>query len=363
MGILSALLGDSNPAAKWAQQNRGWVGQIGAGIAAGPTFEQGLANAAMMGPQGQRIDDAYAAAEAEKAARQDQINQTSEYLAKTFPDLAQAVSAGMPLDSAWNEAMKRSQPGYGQTATGDNLMSVGGHIYDKASGQWISPPSSADNRQNVSLTGQWARDAQGNPVYLQPSSTGEMVQAQVPEGVQLLGPFDVSADRAAGGAFGKQTGGAQFDLPSAKLIASQTIGALNDIRAEKKGMEEQFGNILGVPQQMTPAYPGSDKAKFQVAVQRGTDRAFLEAREMLRGGGQITDFESRKAETAITSMQLAMEKGDKAQFEKALNDFEQAVKDGVAKLESQASAMPGYGSAPVAAPTAGADYKTKYGLE
>jgi hypothetical protein len=163
------------------------------------------------------------------------------------------------------------------------------------------------------------------------------------EGFQPLGPYDTNALKAAGTAFGKGTGGAQFDAPGAKLIADQTIKALDDIRAEKKGMEEQFGNILGVPQQMTPAWPKSDKAKFQVAVQRGTDRAFLEAREMLRGGGQITDFESRKAETAITSMQIAMEKGDQAQFEKALDDFEQAVKDGVSKLESQAGAMPGYG--------------------
>ena len=65
-------------------------------------------------------------------------------------------------------------------------------------------------------------------------------------------------------------------------------------------MDEQFGNILGVPQQMLPTIPGTERAQFQVAVDRGVNRAFLEAREVLRGGGQITDFESRKAETAIT---------------------------------------------------------------
>lgn len=117
MSILAALLGKDNPAAQWAMQNRGWKSAIGAGLAAGPTFEQGLANAAQMGPQGQMADDAYRVAEEEKAARAAQINQTAQYLANTFPDLAEAVNAGMPLDSAWNEAMKRSQPGYGAVDT------------------------------------------------------------------------------------------------------------------------------------------------------------------------------------------------------------------------------------------------------
>jgi hypothetical protein len=340
MGILSALLGDANPAAVWAAQNRGWLGQVGAGFGSGTSFSDGLAQAAAMGPQGQRVDDAYRVAEEQKAERQRAINQTSEYLRNTFPDLAEAVNAGMPMDAAWNEAMKRKQPGYG--AGGDNLMSVGGHLYDKASGQWISPPAT-DNRQNVSLTPQWGQDANGNWVMLQPSSTGELVQSAVPDGVKLVNPFDLNAQKAGGTVFGKEAGGAQFDLPGVRLMAEQTKTAINDIRAESKGMEEQFGNILGIPQQMTPALPSSDKAKFQVAVQRATDRAFLEARELLRGGGQITDFESRKAETAITSMQLAMEKGDKAQFQKALADFEKAVDDGVKKLEQQAGAMPSYG--------------------
>jgi hypothetical protein len=299
--------------------------------------------------QGAQVDSAYRVAEEEKAARAAQINQTAQYLAQTFPDLAEAVNAGMPMDAAWSEAMKRKQPGYGQTG-GDNLMSVGGHIYDKASGQWISPPETAGNRQNISLAGQWGRDATGKPVFLQPSSTGEMIPAQVPEGVTLMGPYDVSADRSAGGTFGRNTGGAQFDLPSAKLIGQQTIAAINDVRNEKAGLEEHFGNIMGVPQQWTPAYPGTPKANFQVLADRAVNRAFLEGREMLKGGGQITDFESRKAEAAITAAQSALEKGDKDLFLKALDDFEKAVQDGIAKLEGQAGGMPGYGGVAPAAP-------------
>lgn len=232
--------------------------------------------------------------------------------------------------------------------------------------KWAMGGSEADGPR-VSLAGQWGIDeATQQPVYLQPSDTGDFVRAQTPEGVSLLGPYDLNADRAAGSAFGRQVGGAQFDLPNAQLIAEQTISAINDVRNEKAGMSEHFGNVLGVPQQWTPAYPGSEKAQFQVAADRVVNRAFLEGREMLAGGGQITDFESRKAEAAITAAQSALEKGDQAQFLKALDDFEQAVRDGTAKLAQQGAAMPGYGSGPQPAPVGGAggsDYRTKYGLE
>src|SRR5690606_26356624 len=127
-----------------------------------------------------------------------------------------------------------------------------------------------------------------------------------------------------------------------QLIAEQTVSAINDVRNEQAGMDEHFGNFMGVPQQWTPAMPGSAKANFQVLADRAINRAFLEGRAMLKGGGQITDFESRKAESAITAAQTALEKGDKATFLKALDDFEQAVRDGVAKMQAQAGAMPGY---------------------
>jgi len=131
MGVLEMLLGKDHAAAQWAQQNRGWTSALGAGLGSGATFSEGLANAAANGPQGQRVDDAYRVAEEAKAERLAQINQTSEYLRNTFPDLAEAVGAGMPLDAAWNEAMKRSQPkgprdpikvGAGETLLDPNTM-------------------------------------------------------------------------------------------------------------------------------------------------------------------------------------------------------------------------------------------------
>lgn len=327
------LLPADNPISQWVAPRRNALLGFGAGM-----LSPGLSGAATGAMQGMAMDRDYAMAADEQAKAEQSTNATKAWLEQAYPQYSM-----LPPDQGFQLAMKAEAEKMGGPSSG--LMSVGGHLYDPASGGWISPPQTADNRQNISLTPQWGRDEQGNPVMLQPSSTGELVRAQTPEGVTLMGPFDTSADRAAGGAFGKGIGGAQLDLPGAQLIAEQTIGAINDVRSETAGMAEHFGNVMGVPQQMTPAWPGSEKAKFQVAADRAINRAFLQGREMLKGGGQITDFESRKAEAAITAAQSALEKGDQAQFLKALDDFEQAVRDGVAKMQGQSQTMPGYGAA------------------
>lgn len=330
------LLPYDSAISQWVSPRRNALMGLSAGFLSG---DPGAAlNGAMRGAQ---LDQQWAADLAAQDKEASETNATKEWLrARGREDLIPLVDAGQGT-FALQQATKVAQ-------SGDNLMSVGGHIYDKATGQWISPPETAGNRQNVSLSGQWGYDeATQQPVYLQPSSTGEFVQAQVPAGVSLLGPYDVSADRAAGSAFGKNTGAAQFDLPAAQLTTQQTLQAIENVKNNTAGMEEQFGTIAGViPQQMTPAWPGSPKANFQVDTNRLINRTFLEAREVLRGGGQITDFESRKAEGAISSLEEAMQKGDKALFQRSLDELEQAVRDGYAKLQAQAGTMGGYGNAP-----------------
>ena len=336
----------ANPVSEWVDPRRNALMGFSAGMLSGDP-----GNAMTGAMQGSMLDQQYAEKQAEEAKAEEMRKLYAETLSGwggEYADLADAVLAGgiEPAD-AYMTAWERR---YAPKAGGDNLMSVGGHIYDKASGQWISPPESAENRQNVSLTPQWAQDAEGNWVMLQTSSTGELVQSQMPEGLTLADPRMLNAEKSAGTTFGKSVAGAQFDLPSAQLTRDQTLQAIQDVRNQRQGMEEQFGNVMGIPQQMTPAWPGSPKANFQVTVERATNRAFMEARQMLKGGGQITDFESRKAEAAITAMQSAMEKGDKALFLQSLDDFERAVSDGYAKLEQQAGMLPQTARQPVMAP-------------
>lgn len=57
--------------------------------------------------------------------------------------------------------------------------------------------------------------------------------------------------------------------------------------------------------------------------------AWLGARALLKGGGAITDYESRKAESAMARLSRAQ--GD-AEFKAALKDLKDAIRDGMAKL-------------------------------
>ncbi len=54
--------------------------------------------------------------------------------------------------------------------------------------------------------------------------------------------------------------------------------------------------------------------------------AFLEAFKALKGGGQITEIEGKKATDAIARMDRSQ---SKAEFDKALSDYEGVIKLGV----------------------------------
>jgi hypothetical protein len=311
--------------------------------------------------EGIQADTAYAVQQKAEAERLANINQTAEWLQNNYPEYA-----GLPPEQGWQLALKE-QGGGSQPASIQE--------YQFYSNQELSagraPKPYDEWRQGSNQT---VRAGLGQPVILRkrgsletspfmPMSDGTYINPLTQEVANEEWEFDpsyIAAQRAQGTKIGGEVGAAQFDLPAAKLSMEQSLGAIADIRAQSDGMGQQFGKLGGViPEQMIPAIPGTEKAKFQVAVDRGVNRAFLEAREILRGGGQITDFESRKAESAITNMQSAMEKGDQGQFLEALDDFEQAIKAGYAKLQAQAGTLPAVGGG--AAPAG--DLKSKYGLE
>ena len=73
--------------------------------------------------------------------------------------------------------------------------------------------------------------------------------------------------------------------------------------------------------------------------------AWLGARALLKGGGAITDYESRKAEAAMARLSRAQ--GDK-EFQAALTDLKTAIQDGMAKLEgADSGSQPGFDQAEI----------------
>lgn len=104
-------------------------------------------------------------------------------------------------------------------------------------------------------------------------------------------------------------------------------------------------------------YGGEGLATIQKIAQL-QNTAWLAARDMLKGGGAITDYESKKAEGAMARLSRAQ--GD-AEFKAALQDLRDAITEGAAKLKA-ANALPGAGSgSPQTAPASVEDDLAKYG--
>lgn len=94
-------------------------------------------------------------------------------------------------------------------------------------------------------------------------------------------------------------------------------------------------------------YGGEGLATIQKIAQL-QNTAWLAARDMLKGGGAITDYESKKAEGAMARLSRAQ--GDE-EFKAALKDLRDAITEGAAKLKA-AGIAPASGSGSPVAPTA-----------
>lgn len=218
----------------------------------------------------------------------------------------------------------------------------------------------SDARARLGLNPQYGVDAQGNPVLLQIGEDGSAVQTQMPEGVSLskepirldagthfvlLDPITRQpvgqipkqlAEAEAEKAQGKAQGEAQATLPAARITADQTIGYIDQLLNDP-----DLSGLSGVESWMPDAAAGVYNPNI-LGLRRRIEQlrggAFLEAYNGLRGGGQITEVEGKKAENALARLETAQSDQD---FVQALKDFKDAVQMGYAKLEARAgSAAP-----------------------
>jgi hypothetical protein len=134
MGLAELFLGSKNPFAQFVAGNRNAIRGVGMGLASGPDFGQGLANAAMYANQGASQDDAYALTLKEKADREAQLQKSIDYLQSTSPEMAGLVAAGMDPNQAFEELLARSRPG---EPTKMEFRDVGGDViaFDPYSGK------------------------------------------------------------------------------------------------------------------------------------------------------------------------------------------------------------------------------------
>lgn len=237
----------------------------------------------------------------------------------------------------------------------DELINAGGSLYNKKTGQWITPPAGASRPTEYGLNLIYGKDDKGNTVAYQLSKDGTYKPFTPPDGVQLtpgiaeinagtgtvltnsktgerMGyvPKDV-AGQSAQEASGKATGEAQAAIPSAEMTAGLVQKQIDELKGDP-----YLDRMVGPVDSWLPNV-SSDAARVQGRMNQLQGGAFLQARQMLKGGGAITDYEGAKAEDAYARLQTAQSEQD---YRKALDDFNEAVQLGLRKLYRQAGQQP-----------------------
>lgn len=333
-GLVGLLGGGQNPIYR-SLKDGGLLDSLAYGLASGTGLADGLQKAALsqIGGRNDRQERAVKAAEwdQEQASKQN----FKSWLERTRPDLAPLMDAGVDQNTLFTQALK---PAGG----GAEPIEINGQLVDpntfEVLGDFRTVEGKGGNAE-VALQPTWMQDGQGNWVLGQLSKDGSIVQTKLPDGMRAANPGAVAGDRATGTVDAKTAGAARAALPGAEISYSNTQKAIAELRNNAAGMNEWFGQIgpRGVY-----INPGSEMGKFWAAAEPTNNQAFMQAREALKGGGQITDFEGRKAEDAFSRMRASLEKGDQEQYLRALADFEDAVAQGYAKLRE--TAQGGYGA-------------------
>jgi hypothetical protein len=175
-------------------------------------------------------------------------------------------------------------------------------------------------------------DADGN-VAIGQLGNGQIIQAQTPEGMQILSPYDRAAQQSAGRASGKMQGEAQGALPNVRMRGQQALDTIDAMKTHP-GLQGAVGNIQG---RLPNAMLGDDERAFVAYANQAQGQAFLQAFEALKGGGVITEIEGLKAEQSLSRMERAQSEQD---FMAALNDFQDVIRQGMAVAQERAGATP-----------------------
>lgn len=280
-------------------------------------------------------------------------NRTIDFFRSQAPEYAQMIDAGMPVSEAWQAYTKQkfAKPETNEYEERRAAAEQYGLTGDDATSFVLtgSLPTGRYGSAEVGLQPIPVYDGQGNITYVQPSKSGNAVQMQFPEGYKPMSPFDQSRLKSSGTEAGKLEGGAAFDLPRVEQNAAQSLAVLERMKTHP-GREGSTGFVQG----MLPSR-SSDQVDFQSLVDQTQGQSFLQAFQMLKGAGQITEIEGLKATQAIS--RLGNQRLSDADYLQAIADLEEVIQNGLARARQQAGQGGG-----MAAPQ-GVDYKSKYGLD
>lgn len=168
-------------------------------------------------------------------------------------------------------------------------------------------------------------DVGGVPQYR--GAGGDVIPLATPEQV-AANRGQQSAAQAAGAETGKAGATAQMQLPQAVANGEQMYRQLEALKSHP-GLPYAVGKSS-----VLPVIPGTPAADFKVRLDQVQGAQFLQAYETLKGGGQITEVEGKKAEAAIARMNRAQ---TEEEFKRSVEDFQSVVAAGVERAKSKAS--------------------------
>jgi hypothetical protein len=154
---------------------------------------------------------------------------------------------------------------------------------------------------------------------------GKQAAVYSPETKQL-----VATSAARGKELGEASGKAEASSVSADETSSVVKQQVDELLAHP-GFKSTVGATLAPGARFVP---GTDEAGFMSRLDQIKGGAFLKAYETLKGGGQITEIEGRKATDAMNRMNIST---SEKEFAAAAKDFTDAIDAGLAKLKKQAS--------------------------
>lgn len=147
------------------------------------------------------------------------------------------------------------------------------------------------------------------------------------DGKQLLPPqydvqrqTDIASGKASGKAAGEDAGKAAVDLPGVESRTEETLDLVDSLTSHS-GMKDVIG-FPDNPLTLKGYMPGTDAADFRAMLDQVTGRTFMEIYPTLKGGGQITEIEGEKGQSAINRMRTAT---SETAFLKAAADFKKEV--------------------------------------
>jgi hypothetical protein len=271
----------------------------------------------------------------ERSRNETAINVTTKWLEQRHPDAAELVRSGAisPMDGIKMAMQKPEQPSSVQEYEYARQNGFNGSFMD-----FQSAKQGQAGPETLGLNPIMAADAQGRPMMFQPGNRGTLKQMQFPEGVTPLSPYDTSFQKASGAEGGKLRAGALDALPGA-------AAKVDDIDAKVDALlnHPKFNSMVGPLDAWTPNITGGAN-DWQSRFNQLAGESFLQAREQLKGGGAITDFEGQKAQQALNR---ATQSTDEASFRQAMQEFKMHVRRGYEILAQQAGrGGGGMGAAP-----------------